>query len=240
MKDLAYKKLTVKIFADGADLDEILRLNKNSLIKGFTTNPTLMRKSGIRDYKKFASEVLKHVTNKPVSFEVFADDAKEIIAQSRTIASWGSNVYVKIPALKTTGSSNVKVVEELASLGIKVNITALMTVERVHEFSRVLNPDIPSFISIFAGRIADTGRDPVPILEESIALLKNNINAEVIWASPRESLNVVQANAIGCHVITATSEILAKIEKFGYPLEKYSLDTVRMFFQDAQASGFKL
>lgn len=240
MKDLTYKELTVKIFADGADLDEILRLNKNSLIKGFTTNPTLMRKSGIRDYKKFASEVLKHVTNKPVSFEVFADDAKEIIAQSRTIASWGNNVYVKIPALKTTGSSNAKVVEELASLGIKVNITALMTVERVHEFSRVLNPDIPSFISIFAGRIADTGRDPVPILEESIALLKNNINAEVIWASPRESLNVVQANAIGCHVITATSEILAKIEKFGYPLEKYSLDTVKMFFQDAQASGFKL
>lgn len=230
----------IKLFADGANLGEILKLNSNPSIKGFTTNPTLMRKSGIKDYSEFASEVLRQVTDKPVSFEVFADDTQEMIEQAKKIASWGNNVYVKIPALKTTGRSNEMVVEELTSQGIKVNITAVMTTERVREFSKVLNPDVPSCVSIFAGRIADTGRDPIPIVEESISILRNNQKAEVIWASPRELLNVIQADSIGCHIITATSDILKKIDKIGYDLDRFSLDTVQMFFQDARDSGYRI
>lgn len=230
----------IKLFADGANLGEILKLNSNPSIKGFTTNPTLMRKSGIKDYSEFASEVLRQVTDKPVSFEVFADDTQEMIEQAKKIASWGNNVYVKIPALKTTGRSNEMVVEELTSQGIKVNITAVMTTERVREFSKVLNPDVPSCVSIFAGRIADTGRDPIPIVEESISILRNNQKAEVIWASPRELLNVIQADSIGCHIITATSDILSKIDKIGYDLDRFSLDTVQMFFQDARDSGYRI
>lgn len=230
----------IKLFADGANLGEILKLNSNPSIKGFTTNPTLMRKSGIKDYSEFASEVLRQVTDKPVSFEVFADDTQEMIEQAKKIASWGNNVYVKIPALKTTGRSNEMVVEELTSQGIKVNITAVMTTERVREFSKVLNPDVPSCVSIFAGRIADTGRDPIPIVEESISILRNNQKAEVIWASPRELLNVIQADSIGCHIITATSDILKKIDKIGYNLDRFSLDTVQMFFEDARDSGYRI
>ena len=230
----------IKLFADGANLGEILKLNSNPSIKGFTTNPTLMRKSGIKDYSEFASEVLRQVTDKPVSFEVFADDTQEMIEQAKKIASWGNNVYVKIPALKTTGRSNEMVVEELTSQGIKVNITAVMTTERVREFSKVLNPDVPSCVSIFAGRIADTGRDPIPIVEESISILRNNQKAEVIWASPRELLNVIQADSIGCHIITATSDILKKIDKIGYDLDRFSLDTVQMFFEDARDSGYRI
>jgi len=230
----------IKLFADGANLGEILKLNSNPSINGFTTNPTLMRKSGIKDYSEFASEVLRQVTDKPVSFEVFADDTQEMIEQAKEIASWGNNVYVKIPALKTTGRSNEMVVEELTSQGIKVNITAVMTTERVREFSKVLNPDVPSCVSIFAGRIADTGRDPIPIVEESISILRKNQKAEVIWASPRELLNVIQADSIGCHIITATSDILKKIDKIGYDLDRFSLDTVQMFFQDARDSGYRI
>ena len=230
----------IKLFADGANLGEILKLNSNPSIKGFTTNPTLMRKSGIKDYSEFASEVLRQVTDKPVSFEVFADDTQEMIEQAKKIASWGNNVYVKIPALKTTGRSNEMVVEELTSQGIKVNITAVMTTERGREFSKVLNPDVPSCVSIFAGRIADTGRDPIPIVEESISILRNNQKAEVIWASPRELLNVIQADSIGCHIITATSDILKKIDKIGYNLDRFSLDTVQMFFEDARDSGYRI
>lgn len=232
--------LDIKIFADGANIRDILDLNSNRLIRGFTTNPTLMRKSGIQDYSQFAREVLSQVVDKPVSFEVFADDTEEMINQARKINSWGKNVYVKIPVLKTSGESNLEVVKVLAFDGIKVNITAIMTSERVLEFSQVLNPEVPSYVSIFAGRIADTGRDPVPIVEKSIEILEDNRNAEIIWASPRELLNVIQADAIGCHIITATTDILSKIEKIGYSLENFSLDTVKMFFDDAKASNFKI
>lgn len=232
--------LDIKIFADGANIRDILDLNSNRLIRGFTTNPTLMRKSGIQDYSQFAREVLSQVVDKPVSFEVFADDTQEMINQARKIDSWGKNVYVKIPVLKTSGESNLEVVNILASEGIKVNITAIMTSERVLEFCQVLNPEVPSYVSIFAGRIADTGRDPVPIIEKSIEILEDNRNAEIIWASPRELLNVIQADAIGCHIITATTDILSKIEKIGYSLENFSLDTVKMFFDDARASNFKI
>lgn len=232
--------LDIKIFADGANIRDILDLNSNKLIRGFTTNPTLMRKSGIQNYSQFAREVLSQVVDKPVSFEVFADDTEEMINQARKIDSWGKNVYVKIPVLKTSGVSNLDVVNVLASEGIKVNITAIMTSERVLEFSQVLNPEVPSYVSIFAGRIADTGRDPVPIMEKSIKILEDNRNAEIIWASPRELLNVIQADAIGCHIITATTDILSKIEKIGYSLENFSLDTAKMFFDDAKASNFKI
>jgi transaldolase len=232
--------LPIKLFADGANITEMFEMNDKSFIKGLTTNPTLMRKSGVDNYENFAKEVLATVTIKPVSFEVFSDDFDEMIKQGKKIASWGENVYVKIPITNTSGAFSKNVIRELQLSGIKVNVTAIMTSSQVDELCDILDGEIPSYISIFAGRIADTGKDPEQILKKALEATKNLKYAELIWASPRELLNIFQAVKIGCHVITATQDILKKLELVNYPLEKYSLDTVKMFANDAKASGFQI
>lgn len=232
--------LKIKIFADGADLQGMLEMNAKPFVKGLTTNPTLMRKVGITDYRSFSKEVLKEITVKPISFEVFSDELEEMKRQGLEIASWGENVYVKIPVTTTSGESTASVVEHLASQGVKVNVTALMTEAQVRVMFEVLDPATPSYVSIFAGRIADTGRNPLPIMTKALEILKSNPQCELIWASPRELLNVFQADEIGCHIITATNDILKKVELVGYDLTSYSLDTVKMFRNDAVAAGFNL
>lgn len=232
--------LKVKIFADGADLQEMVGMSEKSYISGLTTNPTLMRKAGVLDYRKFARDVLAEIQSKPISFEVFSDDLTEMKNQALEIASWGENVYVKIPISNTLGFSTSDVVYELTTAGVKVNVTAIMTPKQVEEIATSLNPKIPSYISVFAGRIADTGRDPIPTLKSSLEILQSNPSAELIWASPRELLNVIQADQINCHVITATKDILAKLTLLGHNLEEYSLDTVKMFRNDALASAFSI
>ena len=233
-------ELNVKIFADGADLDGIRKMAANPLIAGFTTNPTLMRKAGVTDYEAFSRAVLPIVAPRSVSLEVFADEMSEIERQARQIAAWGSNVYVKIPVTTTAGTSTTPVVRALSADGIKVNVTALMTVAQVKEVCDALAPSTAAFVSVFAGRIADTGRDPLPIMRESVAILKARPNAGLIWASPRELLNVVHAEQVGCHIITATNDILAKLTGWGKDLQTFSLDTVKMFHGDAVAAGYKL
>jgi transaldolase len=233
-------ELKVKLFADGADLQGMLDMAAKPFIQGLTTNPTLMRKAGITDYKKFAQEVLSNITDKPISFEVFSDDLEEMKRQGTEIAGWGQNVYVKIPITTTAGASTSPVVEHLVNRGVRVNVTALMTQAQVTHIANVLDPAIPSYISVFAGRIADTGRNPVPIMKECVAILEAQPNCELIWASPRELLNVFQANEVGCQIITATNDILKKLELVGYDLTEYSLDTVKMFFNDAANAGFSL
>ncbi len=218
--------LKVKIFADGANLVDIKNMNENSLIQGLTTNPSLMKKAGVVDYRRFGLEVLKIVDQKPISFEVFADTMEEMETQATEINSWGKNVYVKIPITNSKGVSTKKIIKKLTNEGVKVNVTAVMTAEQVSEISTFLNPDVPSYVSIFAGRIADTGLNPIPILKDSIAVLKFNKKAEIIWASPRELLNIFQADEIGCHAITATTDILNKINLIGKDLNEYSLETV--------------
>lgn len=232
--------LRVKIFADGADLDAIAALAKNPLIKGFTTNPTLMRKAGIGNYEQFGRELLGVVPDRPISFEVFADTAPEIREQALKLSSWGDNVYVKVPVTTTDGTPTTSLVAELAAEGVKVNVTALLTLAQVAAVVPALAGGPASYISVFAGRIADTGRDPVPLMQAALALAADHPQIELIWASPRELLNVVQAHEIGCHVITVTNDILGKLPLLGKDLAGYSLDTVRMFFDDATASGFAL
>jgi transaldolase len=232
--------LKIKLFADGADLQGMLEMNAKPFIMGLTTNPTLMRKVGVTDYRRFCKEVLKEITVKPISFEVFSDDLFEMQRQGLEIASWGENVYVKIPITTTTGESTASVVEHLSNQSVKVNVTALMTEAQVRVVLEALNPTTPSYISIFAGRIADTGRNPVPIMTAALELLESNKQCELIWASPRELLNVFQADEIGCHIITATNDILKKLELVGYDLTTYSLDTVKMFRRDAVEAGFSL
>ena len=232
--------LKVKLFADGADLVGMIEMASKLYIKGLTTNPTLMRKAGITDYRKFAQEVLGHIKNKPISFEVFSDDLEDMKRQGVEIASWADNVYVKIPVTNTEGESTNSVIKFLTSRSVKVNVTAIMTLEQVKNVSAVLKTDVPSYVSVFAGRIADTGRNPLPIMEESLKLLKTNSSAELIWASPRELLNVFQANEIGCHIITATNDILKKLDLINYDLSAYSLDTVRMFYNDALSANFNI
>lgn len=238
MSDLS--QLNTKIFADGADLDEMIKMYNNPLIKGLTTNPTLMRKSGITSYVKFAKEVLAQVKEKPISFEVFSDDFDEMEIQAEQISSWGENVYVKIPITNSKGITSQGLVRKLIEKRIKVNVTAIMTVNQVKLISETLDTNVPSFVSIFAGRIADTGRDPIRIMKESIEVLKPVSSSQLIWASPRELLNIFQASEIGCHVITATTDILKKLELVGYDLEQYSLDTVKMFYRDAVESKFNI
>lgn len=233
-------RLKTKIFADGADLDGLLALAGNPLISGFTTNPTLMRKAGVQDYEAFAREVLERIPDRPISFEVFSDEPLEMLAQARQIASWGENVYVKIPVTNTRGEWTDSVVKELTHGGVKVNVTALMTVAQVERVTRALAGGAPSNISVFAGRVADTGRDPVPLMEEAIDVARAAAQAEMIWASPRELLNIFQADAIHCHIITVTHEILAKLSLLGKDLDDYSLETVKMFYNDAQAAGFSI
>jgi transaldolase len=232
------KNLKIKIFADGADLAGIRALAANPLIKGFTTNPTLMRKAGIEDYEAFAREVLGAVGGRPVSLEVFADEFAEMAAQGRKIASWGKNANVKIPVTNTHGQFSGNVVRDLAKAGIVVNVTAIMTIDQVRAVADCLSRDVPAIVSVFAGRVADTGRDPVPHMVGCREALAHLPNAELLWASPRELLNVFQADAIGCHIITVTSDVLAKLSLVGKDLDEYSLDTVRMFQKDAAAAGY--
>lgn len=234
------EELRVKIFADGADLATIAELAKHPYIRGFTTNPTLMRKAGVQDYRQFAREVLTLVPDRPVSFEVFSDDFPEMEQQALEIASWGDNVYVKIPVTNTRGAFSDPLIKRLSEAGVKLNVTALLMTEQVGRVTDCFSPGRSSFISVFAGRIADTGRDPVPLMAESLRLMASRPQAELIWASPRELLNVIQADAIGCHIITATSDILTKLSLIGKDLSEFSLDTVRMFRQDALQAGFTI
>ena len=233
-------RLGVKIFADGADFDGILAMYKNPLIRGFTTNPSLMRKAGITDYEEFACRLLAAVPDRPISFEVFADEPHEIMRQAEAIASWGSNVYVKIPVMTTNRVFTGPVIEELSGSGIALNVTAVMTLDQVRRITRCLAGGTPAIVSVFAGRVADTGVDPVPLMAEAVRCLAAAPNTELIWASPRELLNVFHADAIGCHVITVTNDILQKLSLVGKDLGDYSLDTVKMFYGDGKAAGFVL
>ena len=237
---MSLDELRTKLFADGADLDSIAALVGDPLIKGFTTNPTLMRKAGLDDYQDFARQVLDKVTAHPVSFEVVADDFDEMRRQGATIAGWAENVYVKVPVTDTQGRSAAGVVRDLSQDGIKVNVTAILTVPQVEAAVTALEGGAPAYVSVFAGRIADTGRDPVPAIAAAVDLVAGHPGVEVVWASPREVLNVAQADATGCHIITLTPELLDKLKLLGRDLEQFSLDTVRMFHDDAVSAGLSL
>lgn len=232
--------LQVKIFADGADRAGILEMYAEPYIKGFTTNPTLMRKAGITDYRTFAQDLLRAIPDRPISFEVFSDEFSEMERQAREIASWGETVYVKIPIMNTRRESAASLVRRLSQTGIKVNVTALLTLEQVREMVDCVAGGAPCCISVFAGRIADTGRDPVPVMASAVEILLRAPNAELIWASPRELLNVFQADEIGCHIITVTNDVLKKLPLIGKDLQGYSWETVKMFYDDAQQAGYTL
>ena len=232
--------LKVKIFADGADKKGMMEMYTKPYIRGLTTNPTLMKKAGILDYKAFCKDILSEIKDKSLSFEVFSDDFSEMERQALEINSWGENVYVKIPITNTKQETCCDLVKKLSNQKVKMNITAIMTLKQVRDVAVCLNPNIPSYISIFAGRIADTGTDPLPIMLNALRILKDNPSAELIWASPRELLNIFQADEIGCHIITVTNDILNKLALVGYNLDEYSLDTVKMFYKDAVLAGFKL
>jgi len=234
------QNLKVKIFADGADREGMLAMAQRPFIKGLTTNPTLMNKAGVRDYKAFALDILSEVRDKPISFEVFSDDFMEMERQANEIASWAENVYVKIPVTNTLRVPSLPLIARLSSQNIKVNVTAIMTADQVRQVANSLAPSVPSYVSVFAGRIADTGRDPLPIMKESLEYLKSSPTAELIWASPRELYNIIQANEIGCQIITSTNDIIKKLDQIGYDLEDFSLDTVKMFHSDARAAGYSL
>jgi len=236
----ALDQLKVKIFADGADKAGMLEMYAKPFVKGLTTNPTLMRKAGITDYKAFAKEVLQAIPDRPISFEVFSDDFAEMERQALEIASWGQNVYVKIPVTNTKRLPCYDLVRALAASQVKLNVTALMTLMQVRDVVAALSPTVPSYVSVFAGRIADTGRDPVPLMAAAVELLRINPQAELIWASPRELLNIFQADAIGCQIITVTNDVLKKLSLVGLDLDEYSLDTVKMFHSDAVTAGFRL
>lgn len=232
--------LKIKIFADGADLPTMVGLHSEPYIKGFTTNPTLMRKAGITDYRKFAREVLCAIPDRPISFEVFSDEFCEMERQALEIAGWGDNVYVKVPITNTRREPACDLAHRLSHAGVKVNVTALLSVEQVRDAALALAGGAPSFVSVFAGRVADTGRDPVPLMAAALEVLALAPAAELIWASPRELLNLFQGDAIGCHIITMTQDLLRKIPIVGRSLADYSLDTVRMFHSDAVKAGFAL
>jgi transaldolase len=230
----------VKIFADGADLEGMVALAGRPDIAGFTTNPTLMRKSGVTDYEGFAKKTLETITDKPISFEVFADDADGMLRQARLISSWGQNVYVKVPVTNTAAEPMTAVIEQLTADGVKLNVTALMTVEQTRTVTAALAGTRGAIVSVFAGRVADTGRDPMPIMAEALTITSAQPGVELLWASPREVLNVRQADDLGVNIITVTFDLLAKLALFGKDLDEYSLDTVKMFFNDAAAAGFTL
>lgn len=233
-------KLNVKIFADGADKAGILEMYGKPYIKGFTTNPTLMNKAGITDYKAFAKDILKEIKDLPISFEVFSDDFDDMERQAMEIASWGDNVYVKIPVTNTKQENCYTLVKNLSCQKVKLNITAIMTLKQIRDVVFSLDPKVPSYISVFAGRIADTGYDPLSLMGAAVEILKIAPASELIWASPRELLNIFQANDIGCHIITVTNDILKKLSLVGYDLDEYSLDTVKMFYNDALNAGFSI
>jgi transaldolase len=238
MKQLA--DLAIKIFADGADLAGMLEMAKNPLVKGFTTNPSLMRKAGVADYESFAREVIAVIPDRPISFEIFADEFGTMIAQGRKIGSWGSNINVKVPVTDTGGRFSGQVITALSREGIAVNVTAIMTLDQVRAVAEALAPNVPAIVSVFAGRIADTGLDPVPHMRACVEILKSRPYAELLWASPREVLNLFQADEIGCHIITMTNDLIAKLVLHGRDLVEYSRDTVQTFFKDAAAAGYQL
>ncbi len=232
--------LAVQVFADGASISGIRDLAAKPWVKGFTTNPTLMRNAGVADYESFARDALRVVSDRPISFEVFSDDFDEMEHQALTLSGWGENVFVKIPVTNTAGESSAKLIVRLAEQGVKVNVTALLTMQQVTWVSDCLAGGPPCFVSLFAGRIADTGRDPVPLVAAAVAIVNRYENQSLIWASPREVLNVVQADAVGCHVITVTHDLLKKVELFGRNLDEFSLETVRMFHRDASEAGLSI
>ncbi|HVO28397.1 MAG TPA: transaldolase [Candidatus Paceibacterota bacterium] len=233
-------ELKIRVFADGAEKASMVALAKDPVIKGFTTNPTLMRKAGVTDYAGFAKEVLAEITDKPISFEVFSDEFPEMERQARIIAAWAPNVYVKIPVTNTRKESSCPLIQKLAAEGMKLNVTAILTVPQVAAVAAALDPKTPAIVSVFAGRIADTGADPVPAMRECKAILAPNPLHELLWASPRELLNIFQADEIGTDIITVTPEILKKAEKIGYDLAELSRDTVQMFYDDGQKAGYSL
>lgn len=233
-------QLRVKIFADGADLAGMLAIAKNPLVRGFTTNPSLMRKAGIADYESFAREAIAAIPDRPISFEVFADEFGAMIAQGRKIGSWGANVNVKVPVTDTKGRFSGEVITALSREGVAVNVTAIMTLDQVRAVAEALAPDAPAIVSVFAGRIADTGLDPVPHMRACVDILKARPRAELLWASPREVLNLFQAEEIGCHIITMTNDLIAKLALFGRDLDEYSRDTVKTFYQDARSAGYRI
>src|SRR5581483_710128 len=232
--------LKIKIFADGADFEGMKKLYANPLIKGFTTNPTLMRKAGITDYESFGRQILSEIPDRPISLEVFADDFDEMEKQARVIAGWGSNVNVKIPVTNTKGAFSGDLIRRLSAEGIALNVTAIFTVEQVTQVAEALDPKTPSVVSVFAGRIADTGVDPEPIMKQALQVLSSQPKAQLLWASPRELLNIYHADRCGTHIITVTHDLLAKLTNVGYGLEAFSLDTVKMFHNDAAASQFSI
>jgi transaldolase len=236
----AITNLKIKLFADGADKAAMLDLYRNPLIKGFTTNPTLMRKAGIANYEAFARDILSEIRDRPISLEVFADDFDEMERQGRLIASWGPNVYVKIPVTNTRREPATELIHRLSHEGVRLNITAILTLEQVRCVAGALAGGAPSNVSVFAGRIADTGRDPVPLMAKAVEMVSVHPGMELIWASPRELLNIFQADSIGCHIITATPDVLQKLALVGKDLDEYSLDTVKMFHTDAAKSGFQV
>ncbi len=233
-------ELKVKLFADGADKSGILEMDKNPQISGFTTNPTLMKAAGIKDYKAFSLDILSHIKEKPISLEVFSDDFIEMEKQALEIASWADNIYVKIPITNTKSESSLDLIHSLSNQGVKLNITAMMTVQQVESILPALSAGKGSYVSVFAGRIADAGVDPLPIMSEVVSMLTDHSNIELIWASPRELYNVIQANDIGCHIITATNDILKKLPTLGKNLDQFSLETVKMFYDDAKEAGFSI
>lgn len=230
----------IAIYADGADVRDMMAARDAGLVKGFTTNPTLMRKSGVSDYARFAREALDATGGMPISFEVFADEFDEMERQAKLIATWGDSVYVKIPITNTRGESSIPLIRRLSAAGVKLNITAILTLDQVREVTEALDPGTPAIVSVFAGRIADTGVDPVPLMREAAGIVAAKPKAELLWASPRELLNIFQADEVGCHIITVTSDILKKLAMVGKPLDELSLDTVKMFYNDASAAGFQL
>ena len=232
--------LKIKIFSDGADKKEMFDMNSRTFIKGFTTNPSLMRKTGIKNYEIFAKDVLSIIKEKPISFEVFSDDFDEMERQAMKIASWADNVYVKIPITNTKKQNSANLIKRLSEKKVKLNITAIMTLDQVKTAIKMLDKKIPNIISVFAGRIADTGRDPIPIMKDCLNEVKNNPNSELLWASSRELLNIIQADSIGCHIITVTNDIINKLKLINLDLEEYSLNTVKAFYKDASEANFNI
>lgn len=234
------QNLQIKIFADGADITGILQMNQYPWIQGFTTNPTLMRKAGVTDYQAFAKDILQHIPDKPISFEVFSDDFDEMYDQALLINSWGNNVYVKLPISNTKAEPAYSLIKALANKNVKMNITAILTLDQVYDVTEALIQAPSAFISVFAGRIADTGRDPLPIMQKALELIKPHSHLELLWASTRETLNIFQANDIGCHIITVPNDILKKLDQVGKDLTQFSLETVQIFRDDALKAGFVL
>ncbi len=234
------KEFKIKLYADGADLNGMIEVYNEGLVSGFTTNPTLMKKAGVKNYEEFARAALKAIPDLPISFEVFSDDLGGMESEARKISGWGNNVYIKIPVTNTRGESTAPLIKKLSQDGLQLNVTAILTVEQIKQVSRALSPATPSIVSVFAGRIADTGRDPVPIMKEAVGILKSNAKSELLWASTRELLNLAQAESCGCHIITITNDILKKVPMLGKNLKELSLDTVKMFYNDAQGAGYKI